>query len=297
MLINTETLRAVNKGFTSLYDASFGKAQPKWPRVAMRVSSTTASNVYGWLGSSTRVREWIGDRVLQNLKAHDFEIKNKDFEATITVDRNAIEDDQLGVFSPAVEDLGDAAANFPDELVFGLLAGAFTTLCYDGQYLVDTDHPVLDANGNAVSVSNSGGGSGAPWFLIDDSKAIKPIIFQDRKSFAFTALDNPEDPNVFMRKEFVYGVDARMNVGTGVWQLIYGSKQDLTAANFSAGKEAMQSLKGDHGRPLRVTPRILVVGPSNEDAANEIVKAERNAAGATNIHRGTVEVVVVPWLP
>lgn len=297
MFITSETLRAVNKGFVSLYDAAFGKVTPKWQRVAMRVPSKTAANVYGWLGTSTRVREWIGDRVLQNLKAHDFEIKNKDFESTITVPRNAIEDDELGVFAPAVQDLGGAAASFPDELVFGLLAAAFSTLCYDGQYLVDTDHPVLDENGNVTSVSNSGGGSGAPWFLVDDSKAIKPIIFQDRKAFNFVALDNPDDANVVMRKEFIYGVDGRMNVGTGVWQLIYGSKQNLTAENFSTGKAAMQSLKDDHGRPLGVMPKIIVVGPSNEDAANEIAKAERNAAGATNIHRGSVEVVVVPWLP
>ena len=77
MLINTATLDAVRKNFKSLYDANFDKADPKWHKVAMRVPSTTASNVYGWLGSTTRVREWIGERVLQNLKEHSFEIKNK----------------------------------------------------------------------------------------------------------------------------------------------------------------------------------------------------------------------------
>lgn len=296
MIINKSTLDAIKKGFVSLYEAAFTKAQPQWHRVAMRVPSKTASNVYGWLGTSSRIREWIGERVLQNLKTHDFEIKNKDFEGTVTVGRNDIEDDNLGVYTPVVSNLGDDAANFPDELVFTLLKNGFSTLCYDGQNLIDTDHPVLDENGAEVSVSNSGGGSGAPWFLIDDSKATKPIIFQDRKAFEFVALDNPDDQNVFFKKEFIYGVDGRMNVGTGLWQLIYGSKQALTAENFSAGITAMQSFKGDNGRPLRVSPTIIVVGPANRDLANEIVTAERTAAGATNIHRGAVEVLVVPWL-
>ncbi len=296
MLINKTTLDALRKNFVGLYDESFNKAEPKWDKVAMHVKSNTAANVYGWLGSTTRVREWIGERVLQNLAAHDFEIKNKNWEDTIAVDRNAIEDDNLGVYAPMVSMLGHDAANFPDELVFSLLAAAFTTVGYDGQYLVDTDHPVLDESGNVTSVSNSGGGSGEPWFLIDDTKPIKPIIFQERRPFDFVALDDMKDENVFMRNEFIYGVDARMNVGTGLWQLIQGSKQDLTAENYAARRAAMTSMKGDNGRPLRLKGSLLVVGPTNEEAAKEILEAERNAAGATNIHRGTAKLLVVPEL-
>lgn len=296
MIINRDTLDGLRKNFVSLYEAAFTKAEPQWNRVAMKVPSSTKSNEYGWLGATTGIREWIGDRVIQNLKLHGFTLVNKPFEGTVSVDRDEIDDDNLGVYAPLVTQIGDDAANFPDELVFDLLTAAFTTKCYDGQYLVDTDHPVLDENGNETSVSNHGGGSGAAWFLIDDSKAIKPIIFQLRKEFQFTALDNMDDPNVFMKKEYLYGVDGRMNVGTGLWQLIYGSKQALTSDYFSAAKAAMQSLKGDNGRPLRIKPTLLVVGPSNEAAANKIAKAENDANGATNIHRGTIEVLVVPWL-
>lgn len=296
MLINTATLDAVRKNFVSLFEESFNKADPKWDKVAMHVPSSTASNVYGWLGSTTRVREWIGERVLQNLAEHDFEIKNKDWEDTIAVDRNSILDDNLGVYKPMVSMLGNDAANFPDELVFSLLAAAFTTLCYDGQYLVDTDHPVLDENGDITSVSNHGGGASAAWFLIDDTKPIKPIIFQERQPFDFVAMDDPKDPNVFMRKEFIYGVDARMNVGTGLWQLIQGSKQTLNAEYYSAACAALETRTGDNGRPLRLRGSLLVVGPSNKDAAKEVLEAERNSAGATNIHRGTAKLLVVPEL-
>lgn len=295
MIINRTTLEAAFKGFKSLFDAALGKAEPQWQRIAMKVPSKTSSNVYGWLGMLPGIREWLGDRVINNLKSHDFEIKNKDWEETVAVLANHIKDDNLGVYSPVFTMLGDEVANHPDNLVFGLLASAFSTLCYDGQFLVDTDHPVLDANGNEISVSNHGGGAGNAWFLIDDSKSIKPFIYQEREAFNLVAMDSPKDENVFMRKEFIYGVDGRNNAGVGIWQLIFGSKQTLDTTNFNAAFEAMQSLKGDYGKPLRIKPRLLVVGPSNRHAANEIATAEK-INGTTNTNRGLVEVMVVPWL-
>lgn len=63
----------------------------------------------------------------------------------------------------------------------------------------------------------------AYWFLLDTSKPVKPLIFQQRKDAEFVSKDNPNDDNVFFNKEFVYGVDCRDNVGYGLWQLAYGS--------------------------------------------------------------------------
>lgn len=295
MIINQSNLEAIKKGFKSLYDAAFGKAEPQWQRIAMKVPSSTKSNVYGWLGKSTKIREWIGDRVLQNLKTHDFEIKNKSWEGTVVVDADDIKDDSLGVYSPLVSEMGTDVANHPDDLIFNLLANAFTTVCYDGQYLIDTDHPVIDANGDEVSVSNHGGGAGSAWFLIDDSKSVKPFIYQEREAFNFVAMDDPKDENVFMRKQYVYGVEGRNNAGVALWQLIFGSKQTLDPAGYKAARTAMESLKADGGKPLRVMGKLLVVGPSNRDAAEELLNA-REIDGTTNTLRGSAELMVVPWL-
>lgn len=51
------------------------------------------------------------------------------------------------------------------------------------------------------------------WYLLDTSKPIMPFVFQNRKSPTFTALTDPTTENVFMRKKFVYGVDARGAAG------------------------------------------------------------------------------------
>lgn len=294
--INSERLNRIRTGFKALYDSAFGKHTPQWNVVAMEVLSQDAAETYAWLGQTTQFREWLGDRVIQNLAMHDYTIKNKDYENTIAVDRNAIHDDKLGVYSPMLAMMGQTAATHPDELVYGLMKLGFTSTCYDGQFFFDTDHPVVDANGVTQSVANTDGGAGPEWFLVDDSKAIKPIIKQKRTDYNFQALDNPDDPNVFMKKTFIYGVDARGAVGFALWQLAWGSKQSLTAANFETGFTSMMKFTGDNGKPLGITPKKLIVGPSNLTKAEAIVKAKTLANGAENTNQGKVEIVLVPWL-
>jgi phage major head subunit gpT-like protein len=57
------------------------------------------------------------------------------------------------------------------------------------------------------------------YYLMDTTRAVKPLIFQQRVSPEFAYLNKPEDPNVFERDEFLYGVRARGNAGYGPWFL------------------------------------------------------------------------------
>ena len=47
------------------------------------------------------------------------------------------------------------------------------------------------------------------WYVLDTSKAIKPMVFQLREAPVFTYLTNPADGNVFWNKMFVMGCEAR----------------------------------------------------------------------------------------
>lgn len=297
MIINKANLSILFVALKTAFATGFAGAESQLKIVATEVPSTTSENVYGWLGQFPTMREWVGDRVVKNLKLHDYTIRNKTFESTIAVPREAVEDDQYGMFSPVAQEMGRSAAEHPDSLAFSLLLNGFGQTCYDSQYFFDTDHPVLDADGNEISVSNFGGGAAAAWFLIDDTRAIKPLIYQKRRAANFVAKTQLTDDNVFDGNEFVYGVDGRWNVGFGLWQLAYASKQPLDTASFNAAYAAMSGMKGDYGRPLGLKPRKLLVGPTNRAAALEVVKAERLANGATNTNRDIVEVVVCPWLP
>lgn len=301
MIVNRENLEILHTNYNALYMKGMTERQERtmWPRVAMEAPSGTSEEKYGWIGNFPSLREWAGERVVHGMEQHDYTIKNKDFELTISVPMNDIADDQYGTYGSRFTAMGQAVVAHPDQLVFSLLKDAFGGdggVAYDGQYLIDTDHPVIQADGTMGTVSNSGGG-GTPWFLIEKGTMYKPIIFQSRKAAdTIVRRDQARDEPVFTHNEAVYGVHARHNVGFGWWQTIYGSKQDLTAANYKAARAAMMAFTGDGGRPLGIMPDCLVVPPLLEQEGRQIVMAERNADGSTNVWNETAELLVVPWL-
>lgn len=296
MILNRANLSVLFQGFKLAFQQAFDGAPSYWQQIATLVPSNTSEEAYPWLGQTTQFREWIGERVYQSLKLHGYRIKNKTFENTTTVPRDAIEDDQYGVFSPMIRQLGQDSKEHPDLLIFKLLQEGFATPCYDGQYFFDTDHPV-GMDGNVQSVSNFQGGSGRPWFLLDTSRHIKPLILQKRREYNLVSRTNPEtDEKCFDFNEFVYGVDGRLNVGFGLWQLAFASREALDSASFNDVYAQMSAFKGDSGKPLGIRPKLLLVGPQDRAKALEVVKAERSANGATNINRDVVDVLDVPWL-
>lgn len=291
LIVNKENLNTVYTGFKTAFNQAFAGVSPMWGQIATLVPSTAKTEDYVWLGQFPRLREWIGDRHVKNLSVSGYQLTNKKFESSVGVPRDDIEDDTYGVLTPLFSEMGYAAATHPDELVFALLAAGHTTECYDGQYFFDTDHPVGEG-----TVSNNLGGAGTPWFLLDTSRPLKPLIFQRRRDYSLKAMTEEKDEAVFMRDEYRYGVDARCNVGFGFWQMAVRSAQTLDETNYGNARTALMNMKSDEGRPLGVKPTLLIVPPSLEAAALKLVQAENNAAGASNIYRNSAQVVVCPWL-
>lgn len=298
MIINSASLAALRTGFSAAYKRGLSSTAAQVSgRITTRVPSSTKEQKYGWLGKLPSVRKWVGDRVVQNISESDYAIKEQPWELTLGVDRDDIETDNLGIYSPLFEEMGQSTGTFAEQLVWNLLAAGFATECYDGQYFFDTDHPVLNAAGLPTSVANTDGGAGTPWFLLDVSRVIKPIILQVRRDFSdIVSLDKPNDENVFWRNEYIYGVDARMNAGFGFWQMAWGSKQTLDAAHYATARAALGTMKGDYGRPLGLKGNLLVVPPSLESAGLKLLNNELGANGETNEWKGTAELLVVPWL-
>ncbi|MBJ2150610.1 Mu-like prophage major head subunit gpT family protein [Paracoccus sp. IB05] len=296
MLVNARNLDALRAGFKTTFQGALSQASSDFKQIATVVPAATKEQKYGWLGKVPSVREWIGPRQVQNLSQHDYAIKEKPLELTIGVDRDDIETDNLGIYTPLFAEMGMSTGAKWDEMVFAQLLAGWTTNCYDGQFFFDTDHPVIAADGQTVNqVANTDGGSGPAWFLLDVSRAVKPIILQKRKDFEFVNLDKLDDQNVFMNKEFIYGADARANTGFGFWQMAWGSKQDLTPANYEKARAAMMSLTGDHGRPLGLKPNLLVVSPTLEGKAMRLLNNDQ-ISGSDNEWKGTAKLLSTPWL-
>ena len=296
MLITNTALQALRVGFQTEFQGAFDAVPKMKDRVAKTVKSATAMNTYGWLKSLTGMREWLGPRLVDNLSEASYTILNKSYEKTIGVNRDNIEDDNLGMYSDGFTMMGDGAGRLPEELVWGLLKAGFETNCWDGQYFFDADHPVLLPDGTMGTYANTDGGAGQPWFLICSKRPIKPIIYQERKAPNFVSKDKETDDNVFDRKEYLYGVDMRCNVGYGLPQLAWGSKQTLNAANYEIARAAIINMKADGGGPLGLIPDLLVVGATNEGAARGIVQSQLVNGGESNKWAGTAEVMLCPWI-
>lgn len=68
--------------------------------------------------------------------------------------------------------------------------------------------------------------TGNDWFLVDLSKAIKPLTLLVRQEPDFNAIIDPSAECVKESNNYQYYSYARMVVGYGFWQLIYGSTGD-----------------------------------------------------------------------
>lgn len=51
------------------------------------------------------------------------------------------------------------------------------------------------------------------WFFVCTTSSLKPVIFQSRKEPEFVAVNRPDSHETFMRRRFLYGVDARWGIG------------------------------------------------------------------------------------
>ncbi len=290
MEITPQVIRALNTGFNATFQNAFNGVSPLYKSVAMPTKSNSAKETYAWLDITPGMREWIGDRHIHSLRAGGYTIVNRDFEETVAVSANAIKDDNVGLYSNRIAMLGENAAKHPDELVFSALKLGVSGICYDGMPFFSNNHD---------GQSNFDDGSSTPWYLMDSSRIIKPLIYQEREPVKFIYLEDERDQNVFLRNEFLFGAYARREVGYGLWQLAFCSKEPLTTANYSLARSTMMSLKDRNGKALSIIPNLLVVPPSLEESARKILNANalvESGSLVSNIWTKTAELLVVPLL-
>jgi phage major head subunit gpT-like protein len=137
MEVTAGNLTALFTGFDIIFQRGFQKPPSYYEKIATVVRSTSRQTTYPWLGRTTKFREWLGDRVVQALETHTYTIVNKDFEDTISISRNDIEDDTYGVYEPVIEQLGWDTKVHPDSLLFTMLKNSVNSppsvVAFDGQ--------------------------------------------------------------------------------------------------------------------------------------------------------------------
>lgn len=130
MIVNRANLDALfqtyNTAFTAAQKRAAERAYPNALTVAdiaLAIPSSGAGTVHGWLEQIKSIHEWVGDRVVRNLTLGKLTVTNRDFENTISVSRNDIEDDQYGMFTPLIGMMGDDAESLWGKLAVEALIG------------------------------------------------------------------------------------------------------------------------------------------------------------------------------
>lgn len=323
-------MNALFQGFDARFRAAYGTAPDNFTKYVQFVPSGTTSNIYPFLEQFGGMREWLGDRQVKNISSKKIQVFNRDFEDTVSVKRNDIEDDQYGIYGDLIAEMGlsggklwqeiaiealVANENWVDNVAFFAASGrsygdsaivnaaasalsseafeaAYTAMSsYKGhngkslgarpdtlfvgpsnrktawdilenQFSYDSTDKVQVANANRglcthVVLDELSGDYAAYWFLACTKGIVKPVAAQKRREPKLTRLDRDEDYNVFMKKEFIYGTDARGEAFKTFPHLIYrgGASLSMKAdlSNSLGGGEASSNADSVSGT-IKGTP-------------------------------------------
>lgn len=181
MLVNAASLGAINTGFhiITVQNLLAPDEMPMVRSIANIVTSTNTIEQYNWMVKLGRVREWIGERVLNRFKAYSYTVRNKKWEDSVEVEADDIADDKLGQYVPLIQNMATGANEHYPRLITALLEAGFVNEGYDGQPFFDENHPVSD------------GESGLDTQLISNKGTLK--LTPEGLQEAFDNLDNLRD--------------------------------------------------------------------------------------------------------
>ncbi len=130
MIINRTNMDSLFQTFNTKFNEAQKHAQERafgndllLDEIALALPVTGAATVHPWIEQIRGIREWIGDRLISNLKLGKLTVTNRDFENTVAVPANDIEDDQYGVFAPLIGMMGADAQTLWIKLAVDALLG------------------------------------------------------------------------------------------------------------------------------------------------------------------------------
>ena len=158
MIATSATLNALRRTFNRAFQEGVKTAPSAWRKVATMFPSGSAQNIYGWLMKAPQLREWPkgAQRQARSIAEKAYALPNQKFESTVEVNAEDIEDDNLGMYRPLVEMLGQESEDHIDRETFGVLDSGYRTTCLDGKAFFATDHPrAAEVDGTGASAAES----------------------------------------------------------------------------------------------------------------------------------------------
>lgn len=101
--------------------------------------SDSAVEEYGIFGGHAAMREWIGARQANTINKKQYEIRNRDYEATLVVPEKDLNRDKSGLLQAHVNNFVDSTVIYQWEDLLTALINA-NGACYDGQNFFSATH-------------------------------------------------------------------------------------------------------------------------------------------------------------
>jgi phage major head subunit gpT-like protein len=309
-VVDSDLLFETTAGVKTVFNDAYIKAQQaaQWQKIATEIPTTLPIQNYAFLGRGAIMKLFLDEVEEQTVREIDYSIADSIFKAELAVSRKSLEDDQYGLVMMRARDLGNEPVRHWNKLAYKQLTLGFASLCYDGQFMFDTDHsegssgtqsnvtsaslsdPALEAAekammafvddkgeplevtpdtlvvgpalkrqawnlvGQPINVTHVGdgtAGSGATaatgfanyfegrynlvvnpyligaaayeWFLLDTSRAVKPIVIQSRQDVPITFETDMTQPSAMIREKYNFTIRGRYACAFGLWELAYGS--------------------------------------------------------------------------
>jgi phage major head subunit gpT-like protein len=108
--------------------------------VSFLARSSQKVQQYKWLGMAPAVREWIGGRQPQGLRADAYSLENLKFEASLDVEVDDLNRDNFGQIRQRIADLAGRTLEHWEVLGSAGLALGESQLCYDGLPFFSANH-------------------------------------------------------------------------------------------------------------------------------------------------------------
>lgn len=127
MLLNDANMRILFTGLNAALNKGLRQADTDYLEWCNVVNSGAMIEEYPIMMMTGSMREWVGARIINSISGQKLSVQNRDFEHTEEIDRNRIEDDQIGFYNIAFQEMGVQAGNLWAEL-------ATEALCSPGNW-------------------------------------------------------------------------------------------------------------------------------------------------------------------
>lgn len=175
--------------------------------------STARIENYAWLSPTPAIAQYKGHRRFGNIGGVNYRVENLEYDASFEVLMRDIEDDQVGGYMKKPAELAEKAKKFPNRLALSAIANNGT--CFDGTAFFADTHTIGSGDNNLSKDCASNDGVTHYLYALVVNKAIKPLVYQDRKP---PRMETDADTKEALKTKVArYWVDMEGAIAYGHW--------------------------------------------------------------------------------